>query len=259
MLNKKLLIIIGVALVVIFVAVGAIMYFSHNSNSDLPSVKENEFDETQTPVPSEEPETEVDASDTELPPSDDEGQDNILTEEELEAINEPDPELDAYEEAREDMDIPELSEEERKEIKEIAEQFNEPAGKTEPNSEVQEETNKPTVEETETTPQPDKNGYIYTKEQAIELFRTEFQKQIDNNGYDYECAHKYAIEDGNSTEEEFQADLKQLMTDPYSSEKLSRAFEGFRESGDMSILVTEASMWLLAGGDDAEWTECRTD
>lgn len=114
------------------------------------------------------------------------------------------------------------------------------------------------VEETEQKPSRDENGFIYTKEEVIEIFRTEYQKLMDTNDFNYTNALNYAIEIGNSTQEEFEADLEQLFTNPYSSEKMSRAFDEYRRLGDIGVLIGKASLWLMCGGDDGNYTDCVT-
>jgi len=256
--NKKLLAIIGIALVVAFVGVSAFTYLKRVPESELPSVNENLGAPTFTPSATSVPTPAVDYSQVELPASDNEGLDNLITEEEEKEAMMTEEELTdflAYEEERGDI-IPEMTYEDMIEQNKKIEEAKKEAAT---NPEVQAPSMEPfEIEKVQPAPQKDKDGYIYTKEEAIEIFKTEFQKLIDANDFNYTDARNSAIGKGRSTPEEFEADLKQLLTDPYSSEWLARAFDYFRQYGHIGILIGEASMWLAAGGDDAEWSESYT-
>lgn len=249
--NKKLITIIASVLVVAILGVGAYLYFGQEKEpaDNLPVVSEL----TTTPSPS----PEIDYSSIDLPKSDNEGKDNLITPEEEAAVNNEETlaEQIAYEEERGDI-IPEMTYEDMIEQNKKIEEAKKEAAT---NPEVQAPSMEPfEIEKVQPAPQKDKDGCIYTKEEAIEIFKTEFQKLIDANDFNYTDARNSAIGKGRSTPEEFEADLKQLLTDPYSSEWLARAFDYFRQYGHIGILIGEASMWLAAGGDDAEWSESYT-
>ena len=256
--NKKLLAIIGIALVVAFVGVSAFTYLKRVPESELPSVNENLGAPTFTPSATSVPTPAVDYSQVELPASDNEGLDNLITEEEEKEAMMTEEQLTdflAYEEERGDI-IPEMTYEDMiEQNKKIEEAKKEAAA----NPEVQEPFGEPfEIEETQPEPKKDKDGYIYTKEEAVEIFRTEFQKLIDANDFNYTYARDSAIGKGRSTEEEFEADLEKLLTNPYSSEILTRAFEKYRKYGNNGILIGTASKWLTAGEDDGEYKYTET-
>lgn len=253
--NKKLMAIIGIVLVVAFVGVGAFMYFGRGTKGELPTVNENQGTETSTPSAT--PTPEIDYSNIQLPSSDNEGLDNLITPEEEAAVNNEEAlsEQIAYEKERGEV-IPELTPEQiAEENKKIEDAKKEAAA----NPEVQEPFGEPfEIEETQPEPKKDENGYIYTKEEAVEIFRTEFQKLIDANDFNYTDARNSAIGKGRSTEEEFEADLKQLLTNPYSSEILTRAFDEYRKYGNIGVLIGKATNWLSSGGDDGEYKYTET-
>jgi len=264
-LNKKLMAIIGIVLIIAFVGVGAFMYFGRGTTGELPTVSENQGTQTSTPSSAPTSTPEIDNSNVQLPSLDNEGLDNLITEEETtvdeEALAEHESEISSVPEqtitSEEESSAPvqAIESEPAEENKKIEEPKKEAA--TKPN--VQKPVGEPfEIEEVQPEPKKDENGYIYTKEEAIEIFRTEFQKLIDANDFNYTYARDTAIGEGRSTQEEFEADLKQLLTDPYSSEWLTRAFDYFRQYGHKGILIGEASMWLGVGGDDAEWSESFT-
>ncbi|NLE26313.1 MAG: hypothetical protein GX625_13410 [Clostridiaceae bacterium] len=98
-------------------------------------------------------------------------------------------------------------------------------------------------------PKKDTDGFRYTKEEAIEIFATEFQKRIDNGSYAYTSAIDDTKVYGWYSQESFEASLKILMTDPYSSERLARTFDIYRKTGNIGVLIGEASIWLSMDGD----------
>jgi|GEM_PF-2110861 len=253
--NKRLIAIIGIVLVVAFVGVGALMYFGHDTKGKLPTVKENQGTETSTPSAT--PTPEIDYSNIQLPSSDNEGLDNLITPEEEAAVNNEEvlAEQLAYEKEIGDA-IPELTPEQiAEENKKIEDAKKEAAA----NPEVQEPFGEPfEIEETQPEPKKDENGYIYTKEEAIEKFAAIYKQIIADEGSPYTMALKEAMENGRSTEQEFEADLKQLLTDPYSSERLSIAFEDYRKWDTIDALILEAYQWLSMGGDDGPWTKSYT-
>jgi len=253
--NKKLFVIIGIVIVIAFVGVSAFTYFNRTPEVELPTVNENQG--VPNPNPSIEPTPLIDYSEIQLPPSDNEGLDNLITPEEEAAVNNEEvlAEQLAYEKEIGDA-IPELTPEQIiEENKKIEDAKKEAAA----NPEVQEPFGEPfEIEETQPEPKKDKDGYIYTKEEAVAIFREEFQKRIDNNDFGYTYARDSAIGKGRSTEEEFEADLKQLLTNPYSSEILTRAFEKYRKYGNIGILIGTALNWLSSGGDDGEYQYTET-
>jgi len=255
--NKKILVGICLIVLVVILGIGVLTCFRRDSKSSLPIVSENQEPPTSTHSASPTPTPEIDYSEIQLPPSDNKELDNLTVPEEEAAVNNEEAlsEQIAYEKERGEV-IPELTPEQIAEENKRIEQAKKEAAA---NPEVQEPFGEPfEIEETQPEPKKDKDGYIYTKEEAVEIFRTEFQKLIDANDFNYTYARDSAIGKGRSTPEEFEADLKQLLTDPYSSEWLARAFDYFRQYGHIGILIGESSMWLAAGGDDAEWSESYT-
>lgn len=290
--NRKIIAVIGLTVLVVILGIRAFLYFGHNQNAEPLTVMENEG--SKVPTPSVTPTPEMDYSDIQLSPSDNEGFDNLITEEKAsvdkEALAEHEPEIGAVPEQTttsgksstpaqaaepeptEEKNIEHMTKDEliamldeenltKEQIIAIKTRLTELDGVkvAVSNPEVQEPVGEPfKIEETQPEPKKDENGYIYTKEEAIEIFRTKFQKLIDANDFNYTDARDSAIGKGRSTEEEFQKDLEQLLTNPYSSEKLTIAFEDFRKNGHWGALVFKVSNWLSAGGDDAEWTESIT-
>jgi len=265
--NIKIIAIIGIVIVAVFVAIGVLTYFNRNRapEGELPQVSETHGttnQKSQTLTPSATPVL-IDYSQVELPASDNESLDNLITEEEIMEHEEEvakQTEQPIYEEETEEVVpeeiVPEMTEEE---IIEMKKKYEDAQKQAQANPDVQEPFGEPFVpDEPAPKPQRDADGYLYTKEEAIEIFRKEFQEYIDTNHFNYTWARDSAIERGYSTEEEFKNDLHQLLTDPYSSEFLARAFEDYRKYGHFGALVLEASMWLGAGGDDAEWSESIT-
>ena len=290
--NRKIIAVIGLTVLVVILGIRAFLYFGHNQNAEPLTVMENEG--SKVPTPSVTPTPEMDYSDIQLSPSDNEGFDNLITEEKAsvdkEALAEHEPEIGAVPEQTttsgksstpaqaaepeptEEKNIEHMTKDEliamldeenltKEQIIAIKTRLTELDGVkvAVSNPEVQEPVGEPyEIEETQPEPKKDKDGYIYTKEEAVEIFKTEFQKLIDTNDFNYTYARDAAIENGYSTQEEFEADLKQLLTNPYSSERLARAFDEYRKYGNIGVLITKASMWLSAGGDDGPWTQSYT-
>jgi hypothetical protein len=265
--NIKIIAIIGIVIVAVFVAIGVLTYFNRNRapEGELPQVSETHGttnQKSQTLTPSATPVL-IDYSQVELPASDNESLDNLITEEEIMEHEEEvakQTEQPIYEEETEEVVpeeiVPEMTEEE---IIEMKKKYEDAQKQAQANPDVQEPFGEPFVpDEPEPKPQRDADGYLYTKEEAIEIFRNEFQKLIDVNDFNYTYARETAIEDGNSTPEEFEADLNQLLTDPYSSEILTRAFEKYRQYGNLGILIGSASTWLSCGGDDGKYKYTET-
>ena len=50
--------------------------------------------------------------------------------------------------------------------------------------------------------------------------------------------------------EAFDKDYEQLITDPYSSPDLTRAFDIYKKSGQLDYFVSCVGAWLMNGGDD---------
>ena len=64
-------------------------------------------------------------------------------------------------------------------------------------------------------------------------------------------AYTSAIDDtkvyGWYSQESFEASLKILMTDPYSSERLARTFDIYRKTGNIGVLIGKhlfGSLWM---------------
>jgi len=290
--NRKILAVIGFTVLVVILGIGAFLYFGHNQNAEPLTVVENEG--SKVPTPSVTPTPEMDYSDIQLSPSDNEGFDNLITEEKAsvdkEALAEHEPEIGAVPEQTttsgksstpaqaaepeptEEKNIEHMTKDEliamldeenltKEQIIAIKTRLTELDGVkvAVSNPEVQEPVGEPfKIEETQPEPKKDENGYIYTKEEAIEIFRTKFQKLIDANDFNYTDARDSAIGKGRSTEEEFEADLKQLLTNPYSSEILTRAFDEYRKYGNIGVLIGKATNWLSSGGDDGEYKYTET-
>jgi len=247
--NQKLFEVIGTVLVVALVAVGGLTFFNRSLEPNTPAV---DTIGTETPPPETTPEEDLSAIE---PPSDNEEQDASEEKVALEPLAALASE--ATEKEREEEEIIPVKSDDKSdgESKEKSQRAEEPQIKAESPSQAlvsqPEETSK---EERK----PDANGYIYTEEEAVEFLRTEFQKIINENGSAYIDARDAALGKGYSTPEEFEADIEQLLTNPYSSEKLARALDEYRRLGNEGVLIGKASLWLAAGGDDAKWVESVT-
>lgn len=244
--NKKLIIIIAVVLVGAL-GIGAYLYFGQDKDKDntLPVV--NEPTTTTTPT--------TDYSNVKLPKSDNEGKDNLITEEENTMSEEELAAIIEYEKERENV-VPEVSPEQiAEQNKKIEEAKKEAAS----NPEIQKPVGEPIViEPTTPEPQKDANGFIYTKDEAVEAFASTYQKIIDNGGSSYRSALEEAQKREGFTKESFDKDLEQLMKNPYSSERLTLAFDKYRKNGDMDALIFKAFQWMSMGGDDGPWAKTVT-
>lgn len=100
------------------------------------------------------------------------------------------------------------------------------------------------------TPAPakDAEGYIYTKEQATVNLRTTYQKFIDEGDFNYTGALNGAKKKSNFSQELFDENLDIMMNRPYDSKFLPSAFDRYRETGDIGVLVGNCAMWLSSGG-----------
>ena len=103
-------------------------------------------------------------------------------------------------------------------------------------------------------PPKDADGFRYTKEEAIAHFAAEYQKYIDANSTSYRRPLELSLEKG-FTREDFEANLHQLMTDPYSSKIMAAAFNEYRRNGIIDGIVVRAVNWLANGGDEGHWVE----
>lgn len=123
----------------------------------------------------------------------------------------------------------------------------------ETNPDTQKVDVKPVVTEPATpAPKTYADGSMYTKQQAIDNFKKIYQKCIDTNDYNYTGALEEAKEQPGFTQESFDADLTQLMNDPYSSPALAEVFEDYRKDGNFDILLVACVEWLSLGGDDGK-------
>ena len=109
--SKNVVAVVAVVLLVALAGTCVAMILGNRNNESkngLPTVTENDI----TPVPTKAPTStpEIDYSDVGLPVSENEGKDNLITEEQAATDTTPDPELDAYEAAREEKGVtPEVS------------------------------------------------------------------------------------------------------------------------------------------------------
>jgi ABC-type sulfate/molybdate transport systems ATPase subunit len=118
------------------------------------------------------------------------------------------------------------------------------------------------VEPTPAEPTKNTDGYVYTKEKTVKNIVTAFQNKIDTGARAYvgalEEAKSRAEIDGKEFDQAaFDADLNQLLTDPYSSSLLTPYLEHYRKFGEIDLLNVFSSEWLSIGGDDGEWAERR--
>ena len=201
------------------------------------------------------PTAEINNSKTELPKSDNEGKDNLITEEIPEMTEEEIEAAIAAEESQESPSSTMTAEEIEEQNKKIIEAKKE----AEANANVQ-----PVIAQPVATPSPDDmppplppkdaDGFRYTKEEAIAHFAAEYQKYIDLNSSSYRLPLEDSLKLG-FTREDFEANLHQLMTDPYSSPIMAAAFNEYRRNGIIDGIVGRAANWLANGGDKGHWVE----
>lgn len=205
------------------------------------------------PTPTVNPTPDIDYSKIDLPKSDNEGEDNLITEEIPEMTEE---EIEAVLEYEKENPVPVMTPEE------IAEQnkaIEDAKREAEANSDTQPVISQPVETPPAGTrptqkPPKDADGFRYTKEEAISNFATEYQKYIDANSTSYRLALELSLENG-FTQEDFEANLHQLMTDPYSSPIMASSFNEYRRTGLIDGLIYAAASWLANGGDKGEWFE----
>lgn len=262
----KKTIVITCIIIIIFLGIGVLIYIEHY-NAQPQTLREDNITETPVPSPLTSESTSYDHASTagDIESEEDKAVEETPTVTETVSPVEVKIQIDGTEntEQLDNIDIEGMSEEELRELLEqddltddqilaVKEKLYELDKSlfAEPDTSANNTRVSAAQAEPQLTPEPDEDGYIYTKEEAIEIFRTEYQKIIDNNGFDYSYAREHAISEGISTEEEFEADLQQLLNDPYSSDWLTPCFEQFRKLGDMGVLIVDATIWLSSGGDD---------
>ena len=235
--TKKILTIVGIVCFVAFLSTAIITYLSKqpNQQGELPIVYENEF-----------PEENYD--NVELPESDSDGEVIDIAIEDLPSMSEEDIAAIEQQEEEQGNDIY-IDEQDIQKINDTIEEAKKEAEEYE-NVQPVEMKPIPTVTP-EPEPQRDAEGYIYTKEEAIENFRTEYQKEIDNNGRAYVGAREAALRKG-FTEEDFEKNVYKMMNDPYSSPQLSGLFDDYRKDGDLGLLIVGCAEWLGIGGDEGK-------
>lgn len=235
--TKKILTIVGIVCFVAFLSTAIITYLSKqpNQQGELPIVYENEF-----------PEENYD--NVELPESDSDGDVIDIAIEDLPSMSEEDIAAIEQQEEEQGNDIY-IDEQDIQKINDTIEEAKKEAEEYENVQPVEMEPI-PTVTP-EPEPQRDAEGYIYTKAEAIENFRTEYQKQIDNNRRAYVGAREAALREG-FTEEDFEKNVYKMMNDPYSSPQLSELFDDYRKDGDLGLLIVGCAEWLGIGGDEGK-------
>lgn len=235
--TKKILTIVGIVCFVAFLSTAIITYLSKqpNQQGELPIVYENEF-----------PEENYD--NVELPESDSDGEVIDIAIEDLPSMSEEDIAAIEQQEEEQGNDIY-IDEQDIQKINDTIEEAKKEAEEYE-NVQPVEMKPIPTVTP-EPEPQRDAEGYIYTKEEAIENFRTEYQKEIDNNRRAYVGAREGALREG-FTEEDFEKNVYKMMNDPYSSPTLSELFDDYRKDGKLGLLIVGCAEWLGIGGDEGK-------
>ena len=235
--TKKILTIVGIVCFVAFLSTAIITYLSKqpNQQGELPIVYENEF-----------PEENYD--NVELPESDSDGDVIDIAIEDLPSMSEEDIAAIEQQEEEQGNDIY-IDEQDIQKINDTIEEAKKEAEEYENVQPVEMEPI-PTVTP-EPEPQRDAEGYIYTKAEAIENFRTEYQKQIDNNRRAYVGAREAALRKG-FTEEDFEKNVYKMMNDPYSSPTLSELFDDYRKNRDLGLLIVGCAEWLGIGGDEGK-------
>ena len=235
--TKKILTIVGIVCFVAFLSTAIITYLSKqpNQQGELPIVYENEF-----------PEENYD--NVELPESDSDGDVIDIAIEDLPSMSEEDIAAIEQQEEEQGNDIY-IDEQDIQKINDTIEEAKKEAEEYE-NVQPVEMKPIPTVTP-EPEPQRDAEGYIYTKEEAIENFRTGYQKKIDNNGLAYVGSREAALRKG-FTEEDFEKNVYKMMNDPYSSPTLSELFDDYRKDGELGLLILGCIEWLGIGGDEGK-------
>lgn len=236
--TKKILTIVGIVCFVAFLSTAIITYLSKqpNQQGELPIVYENEF-----------PEENYD--NVELPESDSDGDVIDVDLEDLPSMSEEDIAAIEQQEEEQGNDIY-IDEQDIQKINDTIEEAKKEAEEYE-NVQPVEMKPIPTVTP-EPEPQRDAEGYIYTKEEAIENFRTEYQKAIDNQSYAYAGILAELMEEPGFSKEKFDADVYKMMNDPYSSPTLSELFDDYRKDGDLDLLIFGCVGWLGIGGDEGK-------
>lgn len=239
--NKKIITIIALVLVVAFIGVAALRYFKKPAEVEPPTVGENVI----TPAPT------ADVSDIPLPEV--ETNPELVVDIDNQPTNTPEEieEMIAQEEEQ-GTDIAVGVEDIKEENKRIEEAMKEAAG----NPEVQPVPMQP-VETIKPTPAPKKDaqGYIYTKEEAEEALRAEFQKAIDEKNFNYTGALNAAMMRDDFSKEKFDADVDLMMNRPYDSKYLPPMFDDYRKTGKLGLLLLSCGEWLSLGGDEAEYAD----
>jgi len=225
--------------------------------TNLPVVRESDFNtpapkDEDTPKESEsEQEPDINYSNVDLPVSDNEGLNNVIKDFYDDGMTEEELEQQVALEKEQGTVVTELTPEKIEEDNKVIEQAQKEAEK---NSEVQKPFGQPMqTEPPESEPERDADGYLYTKEEVIEIFANEFKKMVDTKT----SAYAYALEDAKKHDDfnqaEFDSDVQQLLTDPYSSKYIATVLDGYRKDGDMDVVIYTVYNWLANGGDDGKW------
>lgn len=250
--NKRLIITSVIAVVILVGGVGSYLLTKEPKEveRDLPVVYENEFPDTKTEV-------EEDFADVELPEEDIPGvpvdEEELPTPEEVEEIKE----IETVQEVKDVVKPPEEIVADNAVIEKAEEE-------AAVHPDVQPVPLQPVeIEPVKEEPVKDADGFIYTKEQAVKMFVDKIKSYPDTSSNSIASALAYAKKKAERKgrefdQEAFDADLNQMLTDPYSSPRLASMLDRFREDGYMSGLIVYCSEWLSLGGDDGEWAERET-
>lgn len=252
-MRKHILILIAAgAFAAVLIVVGLVRGSpASTATSDLPVVYENQIPDSVSV------ETE-DFTNVSLPEVDNPG--IPVTEEELAVTPEEEAEIKEIEAVQEVADVvkpPEQIVADNVVIKKAAEE-------AAANPDVQPVQIQPVeIEPAPEEPKKDADGYVYTKEQAVKMFVDKIKSlpdtDLDSPASALAYAKKKAERKGREFDQEaFDADLNQLLTDPYSSPMLTPYLENYRATGDMNLLLVFSSEWLSLGGDDGTWAKRET-
>lgn len=248
MFNKKIVIITATFVVIVAAVIVGVAYMFTNSpnDNDLPVVYENTNTATAAAGTTE------DLTNVSLPEVDNPG--IPVTDDELKVTPEEEAALKEIESQQAVIKSVEKSQEEidadNAKIKKAAEE----AAK---NPDIQPVQAKPVeTEKAPAEPKKDKDGYIYTKEEAIKIFTSNADAMAQVKDPENK---EYAMREHGVTSEQYDALLNQLLTDPYSSTLLTPYFEDFRRGLPIGHLTGFACEWLYIGGDDGDWADRKTN
>jgi hypothetical protein len=249
MINKKLVIITAAAVIIVGIIIGiTIMLTGSPSDTDLPVVYENTNTVTAAAGTTEGSSTaslpEVDNPG--IPVTDDELKVTPEEEEAIKAIEFQQAENPgSVEKSQEQIDVDNIK------IKKATEEAAKNPDVVQPVQAKPVETEKAPAE-----PKKDKDGYIYTKEEAIKIFTSNADAMAQVKDPENK---EYAMREHGVTSEQYDALLNQLLTDPYSSTLLTPYFEDFRRGLPIGHLTGFACEWLYIGGDNGDWADRKTN